>query len=56
MLSEKETGLHIQLTGEIIDIKADAEVIDEDGRPDIDKIEPLIYDSSHQGTHLLYHT
>lgn len=46
-----EIGLHTQFIGEIIDIKADADVLSEDGYPDIMKIKPLIYDTSHRGYH-----
>ena len=46
-----EIGLHTQFIGEIIDVKADHEVIDDDGLPDIMKIKPLIYDTGHKGYH-----
>ncbi|MDY0386789.1 MAG: flavin reductase family protein [Methanolobus sp.] len=38
-----ELGLHTQFIGEIMDIKADESVLDEDGNPDIQKIKPIIY-------------
>lgn len=46
-----EIGLHTQFIGEIIDVKADADVLSEDGYPDIMKIKPLIFDTSHRGYH-----
>jgi flavin reductase (DIM6/NTAB) family NADH-FMN oxidoreductase RutF len=46
-----EIGLHTQFIGEIIDVKADADVFDEDGQLDIMKIKPLIYDTSLKGYH-----
>lgn len=46
-----EIGLHTQFIGEIIDVKADVEVFDEDGLLDIMKIKPLLYDTSHKGYH-----
>ncbi|MDA8415311.1 MAG: flavin reductase family protein [Desulfobacteraceae bacterium] len=46
-----EIGLHTQFVGEIIDVKADVDVLGEDGLPDIMKIKPLMYDTSHRGYH-----
>jgi len=37
-------GMHIQLTGEIMDVKVDEDVLDSQGIPDISKIKPFIYD------------
>jgi len=44
-----ELGLHTQFIGEIVDIKADSEVLGDDGIPDIIKIKPLIFDTGHKG-------
>lgn len=44
-----ELGLHTQFVGEIVDVKADSEVLGADGLPDIMKIRPLIYDTGHKG-------
>lgn len=49
LLQVHELGLHTQFIGEIVDIKADREVLGEDGLPDILKIRPLIYDTGHKG-------
>ena len=38
-----EIGLHTQFIGEILDVKVDPEVIGEDGKPDIKKVDPMIY-------------
>jgi flavin reductase (DIM6/NTAB) family NADH-FMN oxidoreductase RutF len=44
-----ELGLHTQFIGEIVDVKADNDVLGDDGLPDILKIRPLIYDTGHKG-------
>lgn len=44
-----EIGLHTQFVGEIMDVKADADVLGEDGLPDITKLKPLVYDTGHRG-------
>ncbi|HWQ25731.1 MAG TPA: flavin reductase family protein [Chlorobaculum sp.] len=46
-----EIGVHTQFIGEIIDVKGDAELFDDDGLLDIMKIRPLLYDTSHRGYH-----
>ena len=51
LLHTVEIGLHTQFIGEIIDVKAEADVLGEDGQPDILKIKPLIYDTAHRGYH-----
>ena len=51
LLHTIEIGLHTQFIGEIIDVKADADVMGDDGQPDIMKIQPLIYDTAHKGYH-----
>lgn len=38
-----EIGLHTQFVGEIIDVKADEAVLDEKGRPDVEKVKPIIF-------------
>jgi len=38
-----EIGLHTQFVGEILDVKADPEVLGEGGLPDIDKVKPIIF-------------
>ena len=51
LLHTLEIGLHTQFVGEILDIKADREILAEDGLPDIMKIRPLIFDTAHKGYH-----
>lgn len=41
-----EIGLHTQFIGEIKDIKADEEMLGENGLPDYRKVKPILYDSS----------
>ena len=43
LLHTLEIGLHTLFIGEILDIKADEFVIDENGNPDIEKVKPVIY-------------
>jgi flavin reductase (DIM6/NTAB) family NADH-FMN oxidoreductase RutF len=43
LLHTLEIGLHTLFVGEILDIKADEFVIDENGNPDIEKVKPVIY-------------
>ena len=38
-----ELGLHTQFVGEILDVKADEDVLDEAGVPDILKVLPVIF-------------
>lgn len=51
LLHTLEIGLHTQFVGEIVDVKADAAVLGDDGLPDILKIKPLVFDTSHRGYH-----
>ena len=46
-----EIGLHTQFIGEIVDVKADSVVLGDDGLPDIMKVKPLVFDTSHKGYH-----
>jgi flavin reductase (DIM6/NTAB) family NADH-FMN oxidoreductase RutF len=41
-----DLGMHTQITGEIIDVKVDEDMVDDRGLPDINKIKPFIYDPS----------
>jgi len=40
-----EIGIHTQFVAEILDIKVDEAVLYDDGKPDIRKIRPILYDS-----------
>ena len=48
LLHTLEIGLHTQFIGEILDVKADEAVLDDDGLPQIEKIKPLIFSPSSQ--------
>ncbi|MCQ1535734.1 flavin reductase family protein [Methanosarcina sp. KYL-1] len=43
LLHSFEIGLHTMFVGEILDIKAEESVLDENGNPDIQKVRPLVY-------------
>ena len=45
VLDIHEIGLHTQFVGEIMDVKVDESVLDENGLPDIEKVKPFIYAS-----------
>lgn len=38
-----EIGLHTHFVGEILDIKIDENLLDDDGKPDIQKIRPFVF-------------
>ena len=38
-----EIGLHTQFIGEILDIKADEDVLDDKGDLSVEKIKPIVY-------------
>lgn len=41
-------GLHTQFVGEIVDVKAEADVLDSQGTPDIEKVRPFCYAPGNQ--------
>jgi len=43
LINTVEIGLHTQFIGEIVDIKADEEVLGENGMPDIKKVQPVLF-------------
>ncbi|HTX53966.1 MAG TPA: flavin reductase family protein [Candidatus Baltobacteraceae bacterium] len=43
LLHTFELGLHTQFVGEILDVKADEEVLRPDGHADVEKLQPLIF-------------
>jgi len=47
-----ELGLHTMFVGEIMGIKADSDALT-DGRPDIQKIKPIIFSSGDRGYHTI---
>ncbi len=48
LLHTLEIGLHTLFVGEILDVKAEESVIGEKGKPDIEKVQPMIYDAAGQ--------
>jgi flavin reductase (DIM6/NTAB) family NADH-FMN oxidoreductase RutF len=38
-----EIGLHTMFIGEVLDVKADKSVLNENGLPDVEKVQPLIW-------------
>jgi flavin reductase (DIM6/NTAB) family NADH-FMN oxidoreductase RutF len=44
VLHVHELGLHTQFVGEILDVKVDEAMLNADGRPDVMKMKPFIYD------------
>ena len=46
-----EIGLHTQFVGEIMDVKADESVLDENGLPDIRKVKPIVFSPEAQRYH-----
>ncbi|OGV78481.1 MAG: flavoredoxin [Lentisphaerae bacterium RIFOXYB12_FULL_65_16] len=51
LLHTIELGLHTQFIGEIMDVKADEAVLDQDGSPDIEKVRPMIYATGNRTYH-----
>jgi len=43
LLKTFRVGIHTQFVGEILDVKADESVLDEEGRPDVDKVQPICF-------------
>jgi flavin reductase (DIM6/NTAB) family NADH-FMN oxidoreductase RutF len=48
VLHTLEIGLHTLFVGEIKDVKAEENILGQDGHPDIEKIKPLIFSPSSQ--------
>jgi flavin reductase (DIM6/NTAB) family NADH-FMN oxidoreductase RutF len=46
-----EIGLHTHFVGEILDVKIDEAVLGEDGKPDIEKVAPIIFSPDAQQYH-----
>ena len=51
VLQFNELGLHTQFVGEILDVKADAAVLDEKGNAQLTKVLPLIYGDGNSEYH-----
>jgi flavin reductase (DIM6/NTAB) family NADH-FMN oxidoreductase RutF len=48
LLNSFEIGLHTQFVGEIMDVKVDEAVLGPDGRPEMARVRPFIYDTARQ--------
>ena len=48
LLHTHEIGLHTQFIGEIVDVKAEAAVIAEDGKADMTKIDPFVFSATNR--------
>ena len=46
-----ELGLHTEFVGEILDVKAEEDVLAEDGLPDIGKVKPILFAPDHRTYH-----
>lgn len=44
-----EIGLHTQIIGSIVDVKADEEVLDIKGMPDMEKVKPILFSPANRG-------
>jgi flavin reductase (DIM6/NTAB) family NADH-FMN oxidoreductase RutF len=53
LLDTFELGLHTQFVGQILDVKADETVLDDAGRPAIDKVKPFVFSPSHRTYHAI---
>jgi len=53
LLKIVEIGLHNQFIGEVKDIKADEQILDQNGLPDIGKLQPFIYNSANRDYYAL---
>ncbi len=43
LLHTHELGLHTQFVGEILDVKADEEIMGAEGLPEVEKMRPMVY-------------
>ena len=51
LLHHFEIGLHTQFIGEIMDVKVDQSALNQDGKPDIQKVAPIVYATKAQRYH-----
>ena len=50
-----EIGLHTQFIGEILDVLIDEKVLDNENKPDLNKIQPFCYDSATRSYYITGH-
>jgi flavin reductase (DIM6/NTAB) family NADH-FMN oxidoreductase RutF len=48
-----ELGLHTQFVGEVVDVKADEDLLGEDGVPDMARVKPLVFAPESRGYYKL---
>lgn len=48
-----EVGSHTQITGEVLNIQADEDVLNDRGRVDFEKLDPLAYDDVNYGYYMM---
>jgi flavin reductase (DIM6/NTAB) family NADH-FMN oxidoreductase RutF len=48
LLHAHDIGLHTQFVGEILDVKVDEAALGPDGKPEMGKVRPFVYDSARQ--------
>ena len=51
LVHHHEIGLHTHFIGEILDVKVEESMVNEEGRPDIEKIRPIVYSSGTRQYH-----
>jgi len=51
LIQTVELGIHTEFIGEIMDVKADSTVLDEKNLPDIEKINPIIFNAADRMTY-----
>jgi len=51
LLNAVEIGLHTQFIGEIVDVKAEGDVLGDDGLPKIEKVRPIIFSPESRSYH-----
>ena len=48
LIHQHEIGLHTQFVGEIVDVKAEADVIGEDEKADMEKVQPFLFSATNR--------
>jgi flavin reductase (DIM6/NTAB) family NADH-FMN oxidoreductase RutF len=51
LLNAVEIGLHTQFIGEIVDVKAEGDVLGDEGLPKIEKVRPIIFSPESRSYH-----
>lgn len=53
LIHQYEIGIHTQFIGEILDVKVDESVLGEDGKPAIQLVSPLVYETKSHYYHVI---